>query len=401
MTTPDPPIYLDYHATTPLDPRVLEAMLPVLSGGFGNAASSHVFGTAAAEHVERARAQVAALVGAHARDIVFTSGATEANNLAIKGVALAASERRHIVTTAVEHHSVLEPCRRLAEEGYDLDIVPVDRTGVVDPEAVRAALRPDTLLVTIGLANGEIGTIAPLAEISRAAHEVGALVHSDAAQAVGKTSVDVESLGTDLLSMSAHKLYGPMGIGALYVRREAHGRVKAVQYGGGHERGLRSGTINVPGAVGFGAACDIAAQSWADEAARLSELRDRLLSALTDLDVEVNGALTSRLPGNLNVRFIGVPNDVLMANCLALAISAGSACSSGAPEPSHVLIAIGRSYEAAEESVRFGLGRFTTAAEIDRAASLLRHAVLHFRSSQDHDEPMPSVVSPSAVGATR
>jgi cysteine desulfurase len=380
MSPSKSPIYLDYHATTPLDPRVLDAMMPLLAGQVGNPSSSHAFGIAAADHVEKARLQVAALIGAQAREILFTSGATEANNLAIKGAAVATPERRHIITVATEHHAVLQPCRRLVDVGYELDVLPVDSDGLLDPAAVVSALRDDTLLVSVGLANGEIGTIMPVAEIAAAAHARGALMHSDAAQAAGRIPVDAAALGLDLMSISGHKLNGPMGIGALFVRRDKAVRLTPVQDGGGQERGLRSGTLNVPGAVGLGSACAIAAQQLASEGPRLRTLRDQLLAGLSDLDIEVNGTLSERLPGNLNIRFSGVPNDALMANCPGLAISAGSACASGTPEPSHVLTAIGCSPDHAEESVRFGLGRFTQEAEIDEVILALRKAVTRIRS---------------------
>jgi cysteine desulfurase len=366
-------IYLDHHATTPCDPRVVDAMLPYFAEEFGNPASrTHRFGWRAQEAVDRARRQVAEAIGAHAREIVFASGATEANNLAILGTARASRARGdHVVTCATEHRAVLDPCRALEKEGFRVTVLPVRPTGIVDLAALEAKLEPSTLLISVMLGNNEIGTLQPLAEIARIARERHIVLHTDAAQAVGKIPVDVERLGVDLLSFTAHKLYGPKGVGALYVRRRRPTlEIAPLLHGGGHERGLRSGTLPAPLCVGFGEACAIAARELDAEAARIGDLRDRLWTRLSsELDgVSQNGASGPRLPGNLNVSFAGVEAEALLMGLPELALSTGSACTSATPEPSHVLRALGLGKERALSAVRFGLGRFNTRDEIDLAA---------------------------------
>jgi len=349
-------------------------MLPWLGPRFGNAASrSHRFGWEAEMAVDLARKRVAALAGAAPREIVFTSGATESNNLAIKGIGA-----RHVVTMATEHKAVLDPVKRL---GVPVTVLAPRPDGLVDLEELRAAIRPETGLVSILYANNEIGTLQPLAEIGAICREKGVPLHCDAAQAFGKVPLDVDADGIDLMSLSAHKIYGPKGVGALYVRRRKV-RLAAQMDGGGHEGGLRSGTLNVPGIVGFGEACAIAAAEMAAEAERLGELRDRLLAALAaDLDgLRVNGSLEHRLAGNLNVSFSGIDAEALLMSLPEIALSTGSACSSAAVEPSHVLRAIGLPEELARASVRFGLGRFNTAEEIDYAAGRIVEAVKRLRS---------------------
>lgn len=379
-----PPIYLDNHATTPVDPRVLAAMLPCFTEQFGNAASrSHAYGWAAEQAVETARAQVASLLGATAKEIVFTSGATESNNLALKGVAEALQANgRHIITQATEHKAVLDTCAHLGRQGCQITILSVDRDGLVSPEQVRAALRDDTILVSIMAANNEIGVLQPIAEIGAICRERGVLFHSDAVQAAGKIPLDMKALPVDLLAISAHKMYGPKGVGALYVRRGGRRIPLTAQMdGGGHEHGRRSGTLNVPGIVGLGAACALAQQEMAEESARLRRLRDRLKSQLEAAlsDVAVNGAMEPRLPGNLNMLFRGVEGEALMMALDDVAVSSGSACTSDAMEASHVLRAIGRSDDEAHSSIRFGLGRFTTEGEIDAAAARVIACVQQLR----------------------
>lgn len=382
MVTPSPPetIYLDNNATTRLDPRVLDAMLPYLREIYGNAASNtHAFGRQAREAVELARHQVAALLGASALEIVFTSGATESDNLALKGTTAAASGRgRHLVTTAVEHKAILDPCKALERAGFSVTIVRPDAGGRVRAEAVEAALRPDTTLVSVMLANNEIGTINPIGEIGALCKARGVLFHTDAAQAVGRLPVDVEAQGVDLLSLSGHKLYGPKGIGALYVRsKRPRVRCEPQMHGGGHEGGLRSGTLNVPAIVGLGAACALAAPTLASEGARLTELRDRLWSHLASAvpGLARNGDPTACLPNTLSVRFPGVYAQTLMAAVPGVAFSSGSACTTTSLEPSHVLRALGIDDAGSHGSVRFSLGRFTTVEEVDHAARQILDAV--------------------------
>ncbi|MBZ5618500.1 MAG: IscS subfamily cysteine desulfurase [Acidobacteriia bacterium] len=386
------PVYLDNHATTPVDPRVLERMLPFFGPRFGNAAShSHSFGWEAEKAVEFARKRIAELAGATPREIVFTSGATESNNLAIKGVveaARATSTRANataasIVTLATEHRAVLDPARHLERFGCHVTVLPVRRDGLLDLERLREAIQPDTVLVSVMYANNEIGVVQPVREIGALCHEKGVLFHCDAAQAFGKIPIRVEEDHIDLMSVSAHKMYGPKGIGALYVRRR-NPRVRLAQQmdGGGHEFGMRSGTLNVPAIVGFGEACELCAREMAEEASRLRGLRDRLKARLeADLDrVDVNGSMEHRLPGNLNLSFASVSGASLLMGLPDVALSTGSACSSATVEPSHVLRALGVSDELAHSSVRFGLGRFNTEEEIDFAARRVVEAVRKLRA---------------------
>lgn len=372
-------IYMDYHATTPVDPRVLEAMLPFLRDQFGNAASrNHVFGWEASEAVERARQQVAQLVGARANEIVFTSGATESDGLAIQGVAGFYRDRGdHVVTVVTEHRAVLDTCKALERDGrLRVTYLPVDRFGLVDVEKIRDAITDRTVLISVMAANNEVGTIHPIEEIGRLAKARGVLFHCDAAQAVGKIPIDVDTMGIDLLSTSAHKLYGPKGVGALYVRsRNVRVRLLPVLHGGGQERGIRSGTLNVPGIVGLGAACEIAGREMEAEGARLLELRERLHRGIAgQLDeVYLNGHPERRLPGNLNLSFAYVEGESLLmglggsgtAEQPAIAVSSGSACTSATLEPSYVLRALRVSDGLAHSSVRFGLGRFNTQEDVD------------------------------------
>jgi cysteine desulfurase len=378
-------VYLDYHATTPVDPRVLETMLPYFGPRFGNAASrGHRFGWEAEKAVDRARGQVAALAGASPREIVFTSGATESDNLALKGVAEAYRERgNHIVTAATEHKAVLDTCRHLERLGFRITVVPPRPDGLLDLDRLREAILPETVLVSVMYANNEIGVIQPVREIGALCREAGVLFHCDAVQAFGKVPVDVERDNIDLLSASAHKMYGPKGVGALYVRRRnPRVRLAAQMDGGGHESGMRSGTLNVPAIVGFGEACAMAARDMAAEAIRVGGLRDRLMSRIAvGLDgVRVNGAMEPRLPGNLNLSFEGVDAEALLTSIPEIALSTGSACSSATVEPSHVLKALGIGEQAARSSIRFGLGRFNTSEEIDYAASRVVEAVKRLRA---------------------
>jgi cysteine desulfurase len=379
------PIYLDYHATTPVDPRALEAMLPYFTAQFGNAASrSHKFGWDADKAVERARQQIARLIGASAHEIVFTSGATESNNLALKGIT--ASHRAkgdHIVTSGIEHKSVLDVCHQLERDGWRITYVPVDREGRISPDAVASAITDKTVLVSIMAANNEIGTIQPLAGIGAVTRERGVLLHSDASQAVGKIPLDVQSMGIDLLSFTAHKMYGPKGVGALYVRRRAlSSPLIPLFHGGGHERGIRSGTLNVPGIVGFGRAAEVDAEEMPTESVRLAALRDRLFERLAERlpGVGLNGPRENRLPHNLNVHFTGVEGESILMAIDDIALSSGSACSSGKIEPSYVLKATGVTDSLALASVRFGLGRSTTGAEIDYAADKVAAVIAQLRT---------------------
>jgi cysteine desulfurase len=371
------PIYMDYHATTPVDPRVMEAMIPYFTQTFGNAASrSHSFGWTAEEAVGHAREQVAALIGAaKPKEIVFTSGATESDNLAIKGVAHFYKEKgNHIITTQIEHKAVLDTCKRLENEGFTVTYLPVDKTGRVDPAALRAAITDKTILVSVMLANNEVGTVQPIKEIGAITREKGVLFHSDAVQGIGKTPFHVEEMNVDLASLSAHKIYGPKGVGALYVRRaKPRVRLQTEVDGGGHEFGMRSGTLNVPGIVGFGKACDILTHEWKAEAERLRGLRDRLLAAITKKldEVHINGSLEHRLPNNLNLSFAFVEGESMIMAIRDVAVSSGSACTSASLEPSYVLHAMGVTDDAAHSSIRFGLGRFTTEEEVDYVAKLV------------------------------
>jgi cysteine desulfurase len=379
------PIYLDNNATTRTDPRVLEAMLPYFTERYGNAASrNHSFGWEADEAVDRAREQVAGLIGADPREIVFTSGATESDNLALKGVAAMYQKKgRHLVTQATEHHAVLDPARRLQREGYRLTELAVDRHGCVHPEQVAAALTDETILVSVMAANNEIGTLQPLVEIGRLCKERGVLLHTDAAQAAGKVPLDVQEMGIDLLSLSAHKMYGPKGVGALWVRRrDPRVRLEPMLDGGGHERGLRSGTLPVPLIVGFGVACELCRQEMAAEAQRLTALRRRLQEGIqAQLDgVSVNGHPSQRQPGNLNLSFAWVEGEALMMAMRDVAVSSGSACTSASVEPSYVLRALGLSDDLARGSLRFGLGRFTTEEEVEYVIGEVAAAVRRLRA---------------------
>jgi cysteine desulfurase len=379
------PIYLDNHATTRVDPRVLEAMLPYFTEQYGNAASrQHVFGQRAEEAVGRAREQVADLIGAEARAVVFTSGATESNNLALKGVAAAYRKKGdHLISVATEHNAVLDPLRRLERDGFRLTILPVDRFGRVTAEQVEAAITERTVLVSVMAANNEIGTLQPVREIGRVCKQRGVLFHTDAAQAAGKIPLDVEEMGIDLLSLSAHKMYGPKGVGALYVRRrEPHVRLEPQMDGGGHERGLRSGTLPVPLIVGFGAACELSRRQMAEEADRLRELRERLRAGIQGQleDTVLHGHPAERLPGNLSLGFAFIDSGALMTMMRDVAVSSGSACTSASVEPSHVLRAVGVPDDLARGSIRYGLGRFTTPDEVDYAVEETVRAVQHLRA---------------------
>ncbi|MGH9533860.1 MAG: cysteine desulfurase family protein [Terriglobales bacterium] len=368
---PEIPVYLDYHATTPVDERVVAAMLPFFSTRFGNPASRHHFGWAAEAAVAEARGLVAALIGAAAEEIIFTSGATESNNLALKGVMRGERERRHLITVATEHHAVLDPARSLQQEGYRLTVLPVERDGRLDLERLRAAITPETALISVMAANNETGVLQAMAAIGALAHERGLLLHSDCAQAAGKIPVNVAAWGADLISVSGHKIYGPKGVGALYVRRGAVPGLRAEIEGGGQEWGWRSGTLNVPGIVGLGEAARLAAGEMVEESQRLARLRDLLRERLqaAEPEMRINGALEQRLPQNLNVSFPGVDGEMLMMELGAdLAVSAGSACTSGAGGGSYVLRAMGMDAELARSALRFGLGRMTTEAEVDFAA---------------------------------
>ena len=391
------PIYMDYHATTPVDPRVVDAMSPYFTETFGNAASrNHAFGWRAEEAVGSARGQIAGLIGAVSREIVFTSGATESNNLAIKGVAEMNAERgNHIVTCATEHRAVLDTCRRLEKQGYRVSYMPVRRDGLVDPEAVRRALSGKTILMSIMYANNEIGVIQPIAAIGQMARDHGVLLHVDAAQAVGKIPLDVERDQIDLMSFTAHKMYGPKGIGALYVRRKPRLRLSPQMDGGGHERGMRSGTLNVPGIVGFGRACELCQAELNEEADRLGLLRDKLKDGILNriADVSINGSLEHRLPHNLNVSFAHVDGESLLMGLNNIAVSSGSACTTDLPEPSHVLQALGVKNELAHSSIRFGLGRFNTEEEIDYAIDTVAEVVSRLRELSPHG-PAARTLSP-------
>lgn len=377
------PIYMDYHATTPLDPRVLEAMMPYLTEHFGNSASrSHSFGWAAEAAVEQARDQVAAMIGGSGKEIVWTSGATEAINIALKGIAEFYKDKgNHIITCKTEHKAVLDTCKRLERQGYEVTYLDPDSTGRLDPEQVRAAITDKTILVSIMLANNEIGTIHPIKEIGAITREKKVFFHVDAVQGAGKIPFDVNECNVDLCSISAHKMYGPKGVGALWVRRRPRVRLTSIIDGGGHERGMRSGTINVPGVVGMGAAAQISMHEREEEAARLIRLREKLeKSIFSRLDmVYLNGHKEHRVPGNLNISFAYVEGEGLMMALKDVAVSSGSACTSASLEPSHVLRACGVEEELAHTSIRFGLGRFTTEEEIDYVADLVVEKVKRLR----------------------
>jgi cysteine desulfurase len=389
-------IYLDHHSTTPVDPRVLEAMLPWFTEKFGNAASrTHSFGWEAEEAVEKARGQVAGLLGADAKDIVWTSGATESDNLAIKGaLAFHRARGNHVVTVATEHKAVLDSCKALQKEGLaEVTLAKPDSRGLVTAEQIEAAITERTVLVSVMHANNEIGVIQPLADIGRVCRRRGVLFHSDAAQSLGKVPIDVNAMSIDLLSMSAHKCYGPKGVGALYVRsKNPRVRITAQMDGGGHERGMRSGTLPVPGIVGMGRACEIAKAEMAEENTRILALREKLRTTLfEELDqIQVNGDLESRLAGNLNVSFSHVEGESLMMGLREIAVSSGSACSSATLEPSYVLRAIGVGDELAHSSIRFGLGRFNTEEEIDTAAARVVAEVRRLRALSPFYRPQSS-----------
>jgi cysteine desulfurase len=366
------PIYMDNHATTPVDPRVVEAMLPYFTQQFGNAASrSHPFGWGAEKAVDQARDQVASIIGASGREIVWTSGATESNNLALKGAAEFYQDRgKHIITAQTEHKAVLDTCKRLEKDGFQVSYLPVESDGRVSPQRVAGALTDKTILVSIMLANNEIGTVNPIEDIGRvvkAKNGSAPLFHVDAVQGVGKIPFDVNKAQADLVSLSAHKMYGPKGVGALYVRRKPRVRLTALIDGGGHERGMRSGTLNVPGIVGFGKAAAIAQAEMPEEAARLLALRERLRAGLQSRvsDTFVNGSLEHRLPGNLNISFAYIEGEAMLMGLKDVAVSSGSACTSASLEPSYVLRALGVEEEMAHTSIRFGLGRFNTEEEVD------------------------------------
>ncbi len=378
------PIYMDNHATTPMDPRVLEEMLPYFTDRFGNAASrNHSFGWAAEEGVETARERIAKLVGATTKEIIFTSGATESDNLAIKGVAEMYREKgNHIITAVTEHKAVLDTCKRLEKSGYRVTYLPVQKDGLVDLEDLKRAMDDKTILVTIMFANNEIGVIQPVAEIGKLCRERGVIFHTDATQAVGKVPVDVNKQNIDLMSISGHKMYGPKGVGALYVRRKnPRVQVSAIIDGGGHERGMRSGTLNVPGIVGLGKACAIAQEEMAQESCRMAGLRNRLKDRIMGRldEVYINGTMEHRLPGNLNISFAYVEGESLLMGINDIAVSSGSACTSATLEPSYVLKALGTGDDLAHSSIRFGIGRFNTEAEVDYVADRVIETVERLR----------------------
>ncbi len=378
------PIYMDSHATTRMDPRVLQAMTPYFTEIFGNAASrNHSYGWEAEEATEKARKQIADLIGATAKEIVFTSGATESNNLALKGIAEMYSERgNHIITQATEHKAVLDTCKRLEKEGIRVTYLPVRQDGLIDLDQLRDAMTDKTILVSIMYANNEIGVIQPVQEIGKIAKEKGVLFHSDAVQAVGKVPVNVQTDGIDVLSLTGHKLYGPKGVGALYVRRRnPRVQITAQMDGGGHERGMRSGTLNVPGIVGLGAACEICRQEMPAESKRMQFLRDKLKDKLmSELDeVYINGSMEHRLPHNLNISFAYVEGESLLMGINDIAVSSGSACTSATLEPSYVLKALGAGDDLAHSSIRFGISRFNTEEEVDYVANKVIDVVRKLR----------------------
>jgi cysteine desulfurase len=403
--TPDADlIYLDYAATTPVDPAVVQAMTACMGpdGDFGNSGSStHRFGHRAAARVDKARAAVAALLSAEPDEIIFTSGATESNNLAVLGIARANADRgRHIVTSRTEHKAVLDPCKRLEKEGFSVTYLTPDRSGWIDPEAIRAALRPDTILVSIMFANNEIGVVQDIAAIGAVCRERGVTFHTDAAQAIGKIDVNVGELPVDMLSFTAHKLYGPKGAGALYVRRTARPLLQPVTFGGGQERGLRPGTLATHQIVGLGAACALARELQPSEAVRLATLRNRLWDGIAGLGgVHLNGEGAARLPGILNVSFEGVEGESLVVGLEELAISTGSACNSASAEPSYVLRALGRDTQLAQSSLRFSVGRFTTEAGVDAAIAAVNREVRRLRALSPASNEAPASWDGSAVAS--
>jgi cysteine desulfurase len=378
------PIYMDYHATTPMDPRVFAAMKPYFLETYGNAASrNHSFGWEAEEAVEKSRKQIASLIGATAKEIVFTSGATESNNLALKGVAeMYAEKGNHIITAATEHKAILDTCKRLEKHGVRVTYLPVQTNGLVDMEQLQAAITDKTILISLMYANNEIGVLQPIAEIGKLAKSKGVLLHTDATQAVGKVPVNVIKDNIDLMSLSGHKMYGPKGVGALYVRRKGP-RVQLTSQmdGGGHERGMRSGTLNVPGIVGLGEACALCQAEMAEESKRLGHLRDKLRDKLqSELDeTYINGTMEHRLPNNLNISFAYVEGESLLMGINDIAVSSGSACTSATLEPSYVLKALGAGDDLAHSSIRFGLGRFNTEEEVDYVAAKVIDVVKKLR----------------------
>src|SRR5499425_2471685 len=378
------PIYIDNHATTPLDPRVLEAMMPFLTNQFGNAASrNHSFGWEAEEAVEKARKEVAALIGADPREIVFTSGATESDNLAVKGVAWMYREKGdHIITCVTEHKAILDTCKHLEKDGFHITFLPVDKNGFVDTDDLKKAITDKTILISIMTANNEVGVLQDIKEIGKIARERGVLFHTDAVQAVGKVPFNVNDMNVDIASLSAHKVYGPKGVGALFVRRRSpRVLLTPIIDGGGHERGMRSGTLNVTGIVGFGKAAQIAREDLPHESAEMFRLRERLRATLErELDeVYINGDLQKRLPGNLNMSFAYVEGESLLMGINDVAVSSGSACTSASLEPSYVLKALGAGDDLAHSSIRFGLGRWTTKEEVDYVAEKLTSVVSRLR----------------------
>ena len=387
------PIYLDYHATTPVDRRVLNEMLPYFTEDFGNAASrTHAFGWTAESAVGLARERVAQLINAEKpEEIIWTSGATESDNLAIKGVAEFYKDKgKHIITSRIEHKAILDSCKRLEKEGYEVTYLAVSKDGIVDPESVRAAIRPDTILCSIMLANNEVGSIQPIREIGAICREKGVLVHCDAVQGIGRIEFDVQSMNVDLASITAHKMYGPKGVGALYVRRsKPRVRLTAMMDGGGHERGYRSGTLNVPGIVAMGKAAELCRLEWKEEATRVTALRDRLHHLITSQldETYINGPWPAqtpdgrlrRLPNNLNISFAYVEGESILMSLKSVSVSSGSACTSASLEPSYVLRAIGVEEELAHTSIRFGLGRFTTEEEVDYAANITVQSIKRLR----------------------
>ena len=377
------PIYLDYQATTPCDPRVLKVMLPYFTEEFGNPHSrSHAYGWKAEEAVDHARQQVAAILGADPRDVIFTSGATEANNLAIKGVAhFYKDKKNHIITCSTEHKCVLDSCRHLEQEGFKITYLPVKANGIIELEDLRGAITDQTVLVSIMAVNNEIGVIQPLAEIGKICRDAGVFFHTDAAQAVGKIPLDVNAMNIDLLSLSGHKIYGPKGVGALYVRRKPRVRLQALINGGGQERGMRSGTLSTPLCVGLGEACALAQKEMIAESIRLKALSARFYKAIQDSleEVYLNGDADQRIPGNLNISFAHVEGEGLMMGIKELALSSGSACTSASLEPSYVLRALGVEVEMAHTSLRIGFGRFTTEEDVDTAAKMIIKEVNRLR----------------------
>jgi cysteine desulfurase len=378
------PIYMDYHATTPMDPRVFEAMKPYFLQTFGNAASrNHSFGWEAEEAVEKSRKQIASLIGATGKEIVFTSGATESNNLALKGVAeMYAEKGNHIITAATEHKAILDTCKRLEKHGVRVTYLPVQTNGLVDLEQLQAAITDKTILISLMYANNEIGVIQPIAELGKIAKARGVLLHTDATQAVGKVPVNVIQDNIDLMSMSGHKMYGPKGVGALYVRRKSpRVQITSQMDGGGHERGMRSGTLNVPGIVGLGEACALCQAEMPEESKRMAFLRDKLRDKLqSELDeTYINGTMEHRLPNNLNISFAYVEGESLLMGINDIAVSSGSACTSATLEPSYVLKALGAGDDLAHSSIRFGLGRFNTEAEVDYVAAKVIDVVKKLR----------------------